>query len=74
VLWAARLGGEAFRWRTEEYEYRDDVPAIDLLTGSDAFRLGVDGGLSLEAITAPWEAELQAFLPTRRRHLLYPET
>ena len=30
---AKRLGGEAFRFRTEKYEFVDDVPAFDLLTG-----------------------------------------
>ena len=34
VLVAARkLWPEAFAWRTEPYEFRADVPAIDLLTG-----------------------------------------
>jgi uncharacterized protein YbbC (DUF1343 family) len=31
---ARRLGGEAFAFRTEAYEFVDDVPAIDLLTGN----------------------------------------
>lgn len=31
---ARRLGGEAFAFRTERYEFIDDVPALDLLTGS----------------------------------------
>jgi uncharacterized protein YbbC (DUF1343 family) len=34
VAIAARLGGEAFRFRTERYEFVDDIPAFDLLTGS----------------------------------------
>jgi uncharacterized protein YbbC (DUF1343 family) len=31
---ARRLSGEAFAFRTEAYEFVDDVPAIDLLTGN----------------------------------------
>src|SRR5450432_2965451 len=31
---ARRLGGEAFAFRTEPYEFVDDIPALDLLTGS----------------------------------------
>ena len=30
----ARLGGDAFAFRTERYEFIDDVPAFDLLTGN----------------------------------------
>src|SRR5664280_2502376 len=33
-----------FRWRTEKYEYRDDVPAIDLLTGTATYRRLVGTG------------------------------
>ena len=32
------LDPNRFRWRTERYEYRDDVPAIDLLTGTATYR------------------------------------
>ena len=70
---ARALGGDAFRWRTEEYEYRSDVPAIDLLAGNDELRRGIDEGRSLDELTAGWEEELARFLPLRERHLLYPE-
>jgi uncharacterized protein YbbC (DUF1343 family) len=33
-----------FRFRTERYEYVDDIPAFDLLTGSAEARLGIEGG------------------------------
>ena len=36
--------GDAFRWRTETYEYVSDRPAIDLLTGGPEFRAAVDSG------------------------------
>jgi len=43
VLVAAhRLWPESFAWRTEAYEFRDDVPAIDLLTGKPAVRQAID--------------------------------
>lgn len=71
-LRAARLlGGEAFRWRTEEYEYRSDVPAVDLLAGNEEIRLGIDAGRTLAELTAGWDEELQRFLPLRSKHLLY---
>lgn len=71
LLAARRLGGDAFRWRTEEYEYRADVPAIDLLAGNADLRRGIDKGLSLAELTASWDEELARFLPLRKKHLLY---
>jgi uncharacterized protein YbbC (DUF1343 family) len=35
---AARLAPEHFRFRTERYEFRDDVPALDLLCGGPQVR------------------------------------
>jgi uncharacterized protein YbbC (DUF1343 family) len=47
----------AFAFRTERYEYVDDVPAFDLLTGSPAARLAVERGDPLadwlDAVAAP---------------------
>ncbi|HWV38195.1 MAG TPA: DUF1343 domain-containing protein [Vulgatibacter sp.] len=68
---ARRLGGDAFRWRTEEYEYRSDVPAIDLLAGNDELRRGIDEGWSLDRLTEGWLEESRGFLEARSRHLLY---
>ncbi|AKU90478.1 exo-beta-N-acetylmuramidase NamZ domain-containing protein [Vulgatibacter incomptus] len=71
-LRAARaLGGDAFRWRTTEYEFRSDVPAVDLLAGDDAIREGIDAGRSLDELTSGWAPYLASFLPERERHLLY---
>lgn len=71
LLAAREVGGAQFRWRTEEYEYRSDVPAIDLLAGNAELREGIDAGRSLAELTASWDADLQRFLPLRARHLLY---
>jgi uncharacterized protein YbbC (DUF1343 family) len=35
---------EHFAFRTEPYEFRDDVPAFDLLTGSAEARVRIEGG------------------------------
>jgi uncharacterized protein YbbC (DUF1343 family) len=45
-----RLWPEAFAWRTEPYEFRGDVPAIDLLTGRRAVREAIDAGADLDAV------------------------
>jgi uncharacterized protein YbbC (DUF1343 family) len=35
---------DRFQFRTERYEYRDDIPAFDLLTGSAEARLALESG------------------------------
>lgn len=69
-VWAAhKLYKDAgFKWRTETYEFVDDIPAIDLLTGSDEFRSGIDNDFAALATLAAEPAE---FLATRKKYLLY---
>ncbi|HEV8269094.1 MAG TPA: molybdopterin-guanine dinucleotide biosynthesis protein B, partial [Thermoanaerobaculia bacterium] len=62
----------SFRWRTEAYEYRSDVPAIDLLTGTSRYRSLVDAGKPLAEWTASFPADLARFGAERERSLLYP--
>jgi len=66
-----RLAGDAFAWRREAYEFVTDKPAIDLLTGGEAVRRGVDGGQPLAEIAASWAAAEAAFAERRAAHLLY---
>jgi uncharacterized protein YbbC (DUF1343 family) len=49
---AKKLHPREFAWRTEMYEYRDDVPAIDLLTGSPDVRRAIDDGADVDAVSA----------------------
>ena len=65
------LGGKAFAWRTEPYEFVADRPAIDLLTGDDAIRKGIEAGLPLDDLAATWRAAESAFADRRREILLY---
>jgi uncharacterized protein YbbC (DUF1343 family) len=44
---------------------------IDRLAGTDELRLGIDAGLSLDALTAEWRAERAAFEVLRAPHLIY---
>jgi uncharacterized protein YbbC (DUF1343 family) len=63
VLWAFReLLGDAFRWRTETYEFVSHIPAIDLLFGSDRERKALEAGTPLVDIIAAWDPERDAFL------------
>lgn len=63
------LGGQ-FRWRTERYEFVDQIPAIDLLFGSDRERLQIDRGADWQSIAANWITEEQDFLVRRAPFLI----
>ncbi len=52
IALARRLGGEAVQFRTERYEFVDDVPAFDLLTGDDEARVRILGGDAPAALAA----------------------
>jgi molybdopterin-guanine dinucleotide biosynthesis protein MobB len=65
------LDPDRFRWRTEKYEYRDDVPAIDLLTGTATYRRLVAAGEPLDAWIASFRNDEARFVEQRRPHLLY---
>jgi uncharacterized protein YbbC (DUF1343 family) len=72
VLRALRLlVGGAFRWRSEKYEFVSNQPAIDLLTGGAAIRLGIDAGTSLADLCATWTSAETAFADRRRACLFY---
>ena len=60
-----------FRWRTERYEFVENLPAIDLLTGSAEFRTGVTAGRSVGELCAAWDQERDAFARRRAPFLLY---
>jgi len=59
ILWAAaRLSGERMCWRSDAYEFRDDVPAIDLLWGGPRLREAIDsGGAAADVMALPDAAE-----------------
>jgi len=52
---------QEFAWRTEPYEYVNDILAIDLLTGSDIFRKIVEGGKLLESYIAEYRVHETSF-------------
>jgi uncharacterized protein YbbC (DUF1343 family) len=67
------LSGTRFAWRTEEYEFVIDNPAIDLLFGSDRERLALEAGTPWREIASAWEPEEAAFRERRRPFLIYPD-
>jgi uncharacterized protein YbbC (DUF1343 family) len=72
VLVAVRkLWPREFAWRTERYEFRDDVPAIDLLTGDPAVREAIDGGRDLDTVVRIAGRGAETFHSGRAAALLY---
>ena len=67
-----RLDPERFGWRLEPYEFISDVPAIDLLTGSAAARLAIEGRGDLDGLLTAWSAFCDRWADERRGVLLYP--
>ena len=73
MLHAWRLAHDkGFAWRTEKYEFVDDVLAIDLLFGTDSVRKGIEAGKPLEACLDGFGADLAGFSAKRAKHLIYP--
>jgi uncharacterized protein YbbC (DUF1343 family) len=64
ILWAVRrLAGGSWRWRTEAYEFRSDVPAIDLLWGGAELRQAIDSGAGAREVLALPDAAEAAWDP-----------
>ncbi len=51
VIWATKqLWPDDYKWREGVYEFRDDEPAIDLLTGFAKVREAIDAGDAFETV------------------------
>ena len=62
-----------FAWRQPPYEYETVRLPIDLLTGDDAIRRGLERGLGVAELESAWQDDLNRFMELRREFLLYPE-
>ena len=69
-LTGSRLAPGDFRWRTEPYEFVEDPPAIDLLTGDARARRAIDAGQSLRDLLAADARFEQTFAEARRPALI----
>lgn len=65
------LGAQSFAWRADAYEFVDQIPAFDLLCGTDRVRVGLEAGWPLARVMAGFEVELGTFHSARAEHLLY---
>jgi hypothetical protein len=66
-----RLWPDDLVWRTDTYEFRDDVPAIDLLTGNAAVREAIDRGKNLDTVIEIASMGTEAYDAGRAKALLY---
>jgi uncharacterized protein YbbC (DUF1343 family) len=62
---------DKFQWRVRAYEFVDKIPAIDLLTGGDDIRKGIEAGASLDELSSKWPRYEGEFADERSQHLLY---
>jgi uncharacterized protein YbbC (DUF1343 family) len=72
IVHARRQDPGRFGWRTEAYEFVADVPAFDLLCGSDRERRGIETGATAAELFRAFAPEERAFARRRRGYLLYP--
>lgn len=66
-----RAHPDRFAWKEPPYEYETEKLPIDLIAGTDALRLALDGGADPAEITGTWRSGEEEFLEQRRPHLLY---
>jgi len=71
VLHARRQDPARFAWRREPYEFVRDIPAFDLLCGSDRERRGIEAGATLSELARALAPEERAFEHRRRPFLIY---
>jgi uncharacterized protein YbbC (DUF1343 family) len=64
---------EVFEWRREAYEFVADVPAIDLLTGSEDARNVIEGRGAVDELVASWQPYVEEFEAQLEGILLYHE-
>lgn len=65
------LGPGKFGWRADAYEFVEDVPAFDLLCGTDQVRRGIEEGWPLERLMEGFSAQTETFAKQRAPYLLY---
>jgi uncharacterized protein YbbC (DUF1343 family) len=65
------LGGSRFAWRRDAYEFVQDIPAFDLLCGTDQIRVQLELGASVEVLVQGFDQDAKQFTARRSPHLLY---
>jgi uncharacterized protein YbbC (DUF1343 family) len=71
VVEARALAPRDFAWRADAYEFVTDIPAFDLLCGTDSVRRAIEGGAPFAQVAGLLDDAAEAFHARRRPHLLY---
>jgi len=71
IFTAKKLYPDSFRWAEPPYEYEQNIPPIDIISGSDELRAAVDGGEDMESLFLKWENDEETFKKERKSFLLY---
>jgi len=65
--------GEDFSWREPPYEYEFHKLPIDLIFGDSSIRVGLESGMSVDAILEDCSQGRKEFLKFRKPYLIYEE-
>ena len=65
------LWPQGFSWCPPPYEYEFEKLPIDIITGDEAIRKGLEEGKDLDEMEAGWQEALEGFLTKRKQYLLY---
>jgi uncharacterized protein YbbC (DUF1343 family) len=60
-----------FAWLPPPYEYEFEKLPIDIISGDEEIRKGLEQGRDLDAMEESWQERLKMFLLQRRQYLLY---
>ena len=58
-------------WLPPPYEYEFKKLPIDIITGDESIRMGLENGRNVDEMEAGWQEELKGFLAIRKQYLLY---
>ena len=68
---AAKAFPKDFAWRSEPYEFKTDIPAIDLLYGGQNLRNVIEGAETIDTLNQQMESFENWFANARTEFLLY---
>ena len=65
------LYGDKFQWKNPPYEYVYDRNPFDVIAGTPKIREQLESNVSLEKIELSWRSDVELFIETRSKYLLY---
>ena len=62
---------DASSWLPPPYEYDFERLSIDIITGDESIRKGLEQRKDLDEMEKSWQEKLEGFLMRRKQYLLY---